>query len=63
MKNELNFVYSPKIRRRFLTAFLSSKSEFINSNWTWTNGSERLRLYVKDEKMITLFKLKWVEDK
>ena len=41
----------------------SDTPDFVNTNWSWTNGSENLRLYIKDEKMLTLFKLKWLEDK
>ena len=35
---------------------------FVNQIWSWTNGAENLRMYVKDEKILTLFKLKWAKD-
>lgn len=40
----------------------SDNPEFINGNWTWTNGAENLRLYIRDEKVLTMFKLKWDKD-
>ena len=40
----------------------SDNPEFINGNWTWTNGAENLRLYIRDEKILTMFKLKWDKD-
>ena len=34
---------------------------FINPLWSWTNGSNNLRLYMKSEKELSFFKLKWVK--
>ena len=34
---------------------------FINPLWSWTNGSEHLRMYLKGEKELSFFKLKWVK--
>ena len=41
----------------------SDTPEFVNMNWSWTNGAENLRMYIKDEKILTLFKLKWLQEK
>lgn len=35
---------------------------FVNQLWSWTNGSESLRIYMKSEKEVSFFKLKWAKD-
>jgi len=35
---------------------------FVNQLWSWTNGSENLRIYMKSEKEVSFFKLKWAKD-
>jgi hypothetical protein len=39
----------------------SNVPAFINPLWSWTNGSNNLRLYMKSEKELSFFKLKWVK--
>jgi hypothetical protein len=39
----------------------SNVPKFINPLWSWTNGSENLRMYLKGEKELSFFKLKWVK--
>jgi len=41
----------------------SDAPDFVNQQWSWTNGSENLRMYLKNESILTLFKLKWMENK
>ena len=31
----------------------------VNYNWSWTNGYDDLRIYVKSDKELTMFKLKF----
>ena len=35
----------------------------VNTNWSWTNGYEDLRIYVKSRQELTLFMLKFPVDK
>ena len=32
---------------------------YINFNWSWTNGYDDLRIYVKSEKELNFFKIKF----
>ena len=34
----------------------------VNPNWSWTNGYEDLRIYVKSPQELTLFQLKYPVD-
>lgn len=34
---------------------------YVNFNWSWTNGYEDLRIYVKGDKELALFKLAYLE--
>ena len=34
----------------------------VNTNWSWTNGYEDLRIYVKSQQELTLFTLKYPVD-
>jgi len=36
--------------------------ECVNSYWSWTNGYEDLRIYVKSPQELTLFRLKYPVD-
>ena len=36
--------------------------ECVNSYWSWTNGYEDLRIYVKSQQELTLFRLKYPVD-
>ncbi len=36
--------------------------EAVNTYWSWTNGYEDLRIYVKSQKELTLFQLKYPVD-
>ena len=36
--------------------------ECVNSYWSWTNGYEDLRIYVKSPQELTLFQLKYPVD-
>ena len=40
----------------------SDTPAFVNQTWSWTNGSDNLRLYMKSEKEVSFFKLKWAKD-
>jgi hypothetical protein len=31
--------------------------DYVNRNWSWTNGYDDLRIYVKSGKVLTMFKL------
>jgi hypothetical protein len=35
----------------------------VNINWSWTNGYEDLRIYVKSQQELTLFTLKYPVDR
>lgn len=37
----------------------SNNPKCVNQLWTWTNGSENLRIYLKGDKEATYFALKW----
>jgi hypothetical protein len=36
--------------------------ECVNPYWSWTNGYEDLRIYVKSQQELTLFQLKYPVD-
>ena len=40
----------------------SDTPQFVNHVWSWTNGSDNLRIYLKTEKEVSFFKLKWSKD-
>jgi len=45
--------------------YFSPESEMpkcVNMYWSWTNGFNDLRIYVKSEKELTLFRLKYPID-
>ena len=33
--------------------------DVVNFNWSWTNGYNDLRIYIKGDKELSFFKLKW----
>jgi hypothetical protein len=37
----------------------SDAPAFVNRQWSWTNGTNNLRVYLKSEKELSFFKLKW----
>ena len=37
----------------------SDAPPFVNRQWSWTNGTNNLRVYLKSEKELSFFKLKW----
>jgi hypothetical protein len=37
--------------------------EFVNYAWSWTNGYEDLRIYIRGEKELGFFKLAFSEGK
>ena len=48
-------------RNRFGSVLLDEEPlpEYVNFNWSWTNGYEDLRIYVKSGKELSIFKLKF----
>lgn len=46
-------------RNRFGAILLDDEPlpEYVNFNWSWTNGYDDLRIYIKSEKEISFFKL------
>ena len=57
------YIRSMLLKRQQFNVPNSNAPDFVNQQWSWTNGSENLRLYLKNEQILTLFKLKWMEDK
>lgn len=37
--------------------------ECVNPHWSWTNGYDDLRIYVKSKAELNFFMLKWTSDK
>jgi|TARA_R110000772_G_scaffold256695_1_gene373323 hypothetical protein len=56
------YIRSMLLKRQQFNVPNSDAPDFVNQQWSWTNGSENLRVYLKNEPMLTLFKLKWMED-
>ena len=47
-----------KYHHKFSSFVEDSKlAQHVNFNWSWTNGYEDLRIYVKSDKELTFFKL------
>lgn len=46
-------------RNRFGAVLLNEEPlpEYVNFNWSWTNGYDDLRIYIKSEKELGFFKL------
>ena len=47
-------------RKRFGASLLLEEEplpEYVNFNWSWSNGYDDLRIYVKNEKILSFFKL------
>jgi len=46
-------------RKRFATVLADEDPlpEYVNFNWSWSNGYDDLRIYVKNEKILGFFKL------
>lgn len=37
----------------------SNNPKCVNPLWTWTNGSENLRIYLKSDKELSFLQLRW----
>lgn len=46
-------------RNRFGAVLLDEEPlpEYVNFNWSWSNGYDDLRIYIKSEKELSFFKL------
>ena len=49
------------LRRQQFNVPESDTPDFVNQQWSWTNGSNNLRLYFATDKELSFFKLKWVK--
>ena len=49
------------LRRQQFNVPESDTPDFVNQQWSWTNGSNNLRLYFATDKELSFFKLRWVK--
>ena len=50
------------LRRQQFNVPKSDTPDFVNPQWSWTNGSNNLRLYFATDKELSFFKLKWIKN-
>ena len=46
-------------RHRVYNLTTNNTPDVVNYNWSWTNGYDDLRIYIKSDKELGFFKLKW----
>jgi len=44
---------------RLIQSVLKEAPEHCNPHWSWTNGYDDLRIYVKSESELSFFQLRW----
>jgi len=55
-------VFSQSWNQQLAQGILTELPDHCNPHWSWTNGYDDLRIYVKGESEISFFMLKWKQD-
>jgi len=50
------------LRRLQAQGILEEAPAHCNPHWSWTNGYDDLRIYVKSDAELNFFQLKWIND-
>ena len=57
--NTSRMIHQPKFTNSLTSGILSHAPDVCNPYWSWTNGYDDLRIYVKSDAELNFFQLKW----